>query len=81
MKYCKDCVLAFNLKFQVHLNGWAARAFWDEWELAGDMREWEKFLPHYKSIIIRCCYTVMFICSTTALGKVHFSHLSSDLYP
>ena len=53
---------------KVHLNGWAARAFWDEWELAGDMSQWEELESHAKSILIRLNYIVMFLASNGALG-------------
>lgn len=56
------------MRNKVHLNGWAARAFWDEWELAGDMSRWEDLQSHIKSILIRLNYIIMFFASTGALG-------------
>lgn len=52
---------------QVHLNGWAPRALWDEWELGGSVDHWDLIWsgndPKLKvqSTEIRWMYCVMFI--------------------
>ena len=51
----------------VHLNGWAPRALWDEWELGGSVDHWDLIWSNsdpklkVQSTEIRWMYFIMFL--------------------